>query len=319
MADEGDNNALPVAHQVPHLAFNFKPPSFDGTQTDSARKWLQKFELYADLAGAAVEGRCGLMGLLLTGLAETWYNSLTEQQRTDYEQLREAFTAKFIAVPATAMQRQLSTIQRTQQASESVDAYFTETRAKLAEHNFPAQLSISLLINGLRPDIKTLVLQHQPFAGIDDLIDKARHIEAALKSTPTPSTTSAFNAIAREDLMVTMGDLDRAKKDMVDELSKTFQTMQTRSRPTTPVSHSPDRQRRVRFRDNIEACFTCGRTSHFARNCPFDRRGSDRPRPPTPFPRNNFGSRATFHFPPTGHQNPRVTASTIRRHRRLNR
>ena len=62
MADEGDNNAVPAAHQVPHLAFNFKPPSFDGTQTDSARKWLQKFELYADLAGAAVEGRCGLMG-----------------------------------------------------------------------------------------------------------------------------------------------------------------------------------------------------------------------------------------------------------------
>ena len=289
-ADMADNNE-PVAviqNQLPLLAFNFKPPSFDGSQSENARKWINKFERYSDIAGAQVNERCGLMGLLMTGLAETWFNSLPEDVRQNYDQLRQAFEQKFIQVPATVMQRQLSTIQRTQQASESVDSYFTEARAKLNEHNFPQELSTTLLINGLRPEIKSLVLQHQPLDDIDDLLDKARHIEAALKAAPSNNNNgfpaSAFAAVSREDLMVTMKDLDEAKKDMITEITRSMQSLQAvqHQRPTTPTRDAPERH--VRFRDS-PSCFRCGRTSHFARNCPFDRPEPAPRRPPTPFSR----------------------------------
>ena len=274
-----ENNNL---NQLPLLAFNFRPQSFDGILLENSNKWLDKFERYANLAQANNEGRCTLLGLLLTGIAETWFNSLPNDTKTKYDNLRVAFRDKFVNAPASLMQRQLSTLQRVQQPSESVDAYFTEARAKLIAHNFPEELCITLLLKGLRADIQSVVLQHQPFNNVDDLLSKARHIEVALRAAPQiPSPASAFAAVSKSDLMVTMGDLAQAKKDMVEEIVEKMQNLTQREKSPGPVRSFP---RRVRFNEPYPSCFRCGRSNHFARNCPFDR-----PEPPrrssSPFPR----------------------------------
>lgn len=284
------------------LAFNFRPQSFDGTRLDSANKWLRNFNRYGNLAGVNGGDRCTLLGLLLSGTAETWYNSLPQEVREDYDELERRFRAKYVDAENTRMQRQMSTLTRMQQTGESVDSYFTDARSKLEEHHFPQNFEITLLINGLRSDIKGLVMQHQPFNNVDDLFNKAKHIEASLRSSPiNPYLTPAapmLAAVTKEDLMVTCGDLERMQRNLVDQIVKEVKGMTFDKSPqpqyVVPKVETP---KSVTFTPEANACYSCGRTSHFARNCPFERRNSIARRPPTPFPRerpyqnSSFGNR----------------------------
>ena len=152
--------AAPANNPQNMLAFNFRPQTFDGSKLEQSNKWLRNFNRYADLAGVDDASRCTLLGLLLAGTAETWYNSLAPAVRADWAQLQPAFRTKYVDVEVTRMQRQMATLTRVQQTGETVDAYFTDARSKLEEHQFPANFEITLLMNGLRSDIKGLVMQH---------------------------------------------------------------------------------------------------------------------------------------------------------------
>lgn len=277
MAEDNAQPAVAPANNQNMLAFNFRPQSFDGSKLEQANKWLRNFNRYADLAGVDDANRCTLLGLLLSGTAETWFNSLAEDVRTDWARLQPAFRTKFIDVEVTRMQRQLATLTRVQQVGETVDAYFTDARSKLEEHRFPAHFEITLLINGLRADVKGLVMQHQPFATVDALLHKARHIEASLRSNPVnPYVTPVAPVLAnvtKEEMIVTCGDLEKMRQGLVEQIAKQVQELglgQTSHQYVAPKAGP----RQVRFAGDNNSCYTCGRTSHYARDCPYNRRST---------------------------------------------
>ena len=286
MADEQQQVAPPPQRDV--LALGYQPESFDGTKTDGANKWLQKFNRFANVAHVEGDARCQLFGLALKGSAETWYNALPQAVRDDYAQLEQQFRNKYIENAATQMQRQMTTLSRTQQTGESVDAYITDARAKLDEQNFPPQFEMTLLINGLRSDIKGLVMQHQPYANVDALVNKARHIEASLKSHPfNPYINPMVSSLAidaKEGSSVTNSDLEKLQKNMVDQIVREMKTSSIEPKFRAPVGPPRSSKSRVSFAPEKRACYNCGRTGHFARNCYFGREKEVRRRPPTPIP-----------------------------------
>lgn len=238
----GPNNAV-VPGPNNMLAFNFKPPSFDGTKQEMATKWLRNFTRYARLAGVEGNARCTLLGLLMTGLAETWFNALTPAVRNNYEQLEAQFRDQFVNVEVTRLQRQMATLTRAQQAGESVDAYFLDSRSKLDDQNFDQNFQMTLLINGLRQDIRGLVLQHQPFPNINDLLNKARHIEASLKSNPynpylSTNAVPLLASLPREEMIATTSDLQQLEQSILNKVD------------------------RKSYR-----CYFCGKEGHIQRDC----------------------------------------------------
>ena len=163
------------------LAGTFKPVSFNGLHPETAERWWHAFDRYATLSGIQGNDRSPLLGLLLSGSAEIWYNSLPPQIRDDYAALEAAFREKYITAAHTQLQRQMSLLTLTQRVGETVDEYVTEARSKMVDYNYDEDLQMTLIINGLRPEIKTVVMQHLPFQDIDALVNKARHVESALK------------------------------------------------------------------------------------------------------------------------------------------
>ena len=182
---EPQPNNMEAAQNIPlqhAITTSFKPVSFNGLHPEIAGRWWRNFDRYATLSGIQGNDRCNLVGLLLTGSAEIWFNSLPQQTRDDYAALEAAFREKFIAAAHTQIQRQMAVLSRTQRVGETFDEYITEARSKIIDYNYDPQLQMTLLINGLRPEIKSAVMQHLPFADIDAFVTKARHVESALAS-----------------------------------------------------------------------------------------------------------------------------------------
>ena len=76
----------------------------------------------------------------------------------------------------------MHTLTRIQQPAESVEEYVADFRSKMHNFGYNDALQMTLVLNGLRSDIKAIAMQHLPYDNLDALVTKARHIEAALKS-----------------------------------------------------------------------------------------------------------------------------------------
>ena len=125
------------------MAMSFKPVLFNGLHPETAGLWWRSFERYATLSGIQGNDRCNLLGLLLTGSAEIWFNSLQPQTRDDFAALEAAFREKYIAAAHTQLQRQMSVLSRTQRPGETVDEYITDARSKMVDYNYDATSALS--------------------------------------------------------------------------------------------------------------------------------------------------------------------------------
>ena len=141
-------NAPQAQPQINPMALSFKPPTFNGLHPESANRWWQSFARYADLAGIQGNARCNLLGLLLCGSADIWFNSLPLQTRTDFAALEADFCEKYITAAHTQLQRQMAVLSRLQSPGETVDV--TDARSKMVNYNYDNELQMTLLIHGLR-------------------------------------------------------------------------------------------------------------------------------------------------------------------------
>ena len=291
-----------AAPQFNPMALSFKPSSFNGLHPESANRWWRSLTRYSELAGIQGNDRCNLLGLLLSGSAEIWFNSLPAETRIDFEALEAAFREKFITAAHTQLQRQMAVLSRSQRQGESVDEYVTDARSKMVDYNYDNDLQMTLLINGLRPDIKTPVMQHLPFNNVDELITKARHIESALKTQgiltlPTyqmnlaASSTSVHNAPdnTSPDQLKDFQEVIQNLSEKFEQLSKQL-TKPQRFKPPEPRSQwhqhqqinygrSPQWQKPWGLPQNVRGrppptnqkpdlrCWKCGTLGHVQKNC----------------------------------------------------
>ena len=73
-----------------------KIPTFCGSQGESAKFWLAKFEQVMKLRKVSNEDKTIQLFLLLEGQAEMWYHTLSEDIQGTYNNLRAAFVERFL-------------------------------------------------------------------------------------------------------------------------------------------------------------------------------------------------------------------------------
>ena len=85
------------------ITLAFRPNSFDGLHPELASAWLKHFNRYTDLTNTDGAQRCTLFGLLLSGSAETWFNTLPEAIRHNDQRLERGFRSMYVDAEHTRL------------------------------------------------------------------------------------------------------------------------------------------------------------------------------------------------------------------------
>lgn len=290
-----------MAAAPPNVAtFGFRPVAFNGLHPENAQQWWTNFLRYVTVAAIPDNQKPSLLGLSLCGAALLWFDSLDQAVKDDFERLEAAFRTKYIVPGPTALQRQMSLIQRMQLPAESVEEFIADSKAKMVSFGYNNNLQMTLILNGLRPEIKAIVLQHLPFENIEALQTKAKHVESALKSYIQSEVTPTAN-VAQSTQPAELRTLEKAIEKLSLDVAQIAQQVQYgQSNPPKYGNgnqsgfNQPRRFQNPRPRQNdpafVKRCFQCNSPGHFKRDCPenrqrggrnnapFRRRGDSQPR-----------------------------------------
>ena len=150
-----DSSPGTATMKLPH---SLMPEPFQGKSTDDVELWLKRLDQYARLQGCPNVQKGAMLPLLFTGQAQVWFDSLSADEKENYQTLCEALLRRY--QPHKSMKwvllRQFQ--DRRQQPNESVEAYFQSMHQK-GRHLNKAPLDImETIVAGLLPPVSKFVM-----------------------------------------------------------------------------------------------------------------------------------------------------------------
>ena len=145
------------SHTVPQLEF----PRFDGT---NPKIWIKRCENYFDICATLLEHWVKLATLHFSGSAVFWMQSIElDLKKLEWESLCKAVIERFQRDDHNLVIRQFFHIRQTGSISEYIEL-FDELVHQLLAHDpyFNPSVITSRFVDGLRNDIKSVVLVHIP-------------------------------------------------------------------------------------------------------------------------------------------------------------
>ena len=168
---------------------SFAPSVFRGLPSDDAEMWLASFEKYANFRHMTPENKLTFLPVLMKDSASDWYDTLTEEVRTNWQLLHDRFKERFADSDVMKWQKASKLWSRDQGQYESVDAFVTALQkiAKSAAVN--DEMLRYAIMRGLRKELRSHVIQSGA-TSLNDLISAARVAEIATAENTTSSTPS---------------------------------------------------------------------------------------------------------------------------------
>jgi len=245
------------------------PPSFSGAPNENCKEWLKYFVRYITFQKLSESGSIALFALLMKGTADTWFSSLSEADRANFQRITTLFETKYAPAPISLWRRASELWSRDQKPQESVEEFYSDMTRRANEVNATADMTRYALMRGLRPELRTYVLQQNPTT-VSGLLDAAKIAEATIFEAGPSVNTKILEAINRLE--------NKASIDVVaDNRQVRFNRPPT---PNFPRSPTPTRRDDGERFDNRQRSAYRGRpTSGF-----FARR---------PMPRNMDGGQPT--------------------------
>jgi hypothetical protein len=185
--------------------------------------------------------------LYLEKSAGMWYGSLPEATKTDAALLEHAFKARF-----AKKYLDISILSTSQTASESVSSYVDKMRVAMEGHDIPEQVLLMLVIKGLRPEVKAMVMPQDP-QSFEDLLKKARMAEQVIKETNIPKVAAV--EIPEMALM----------HQRLDQLTQAVLAIQ---KPDNPMRGSTPSGAKGNQWRNDGPCMGCGKSCISRNQCP---------------------------------------------------
>ena len=247
-------------------AIALRPTSFNGLHLDKSQRWWNSFSRYANFSQFQGETKARLLGMLLTGSALLWYESLPEATQNDFDLVAAAFREKFIVPSRNQLQHQIEALQRQQKSTELVEEFAAETKSRLANHGYNANQQMTIILNGLRPEIKSVVMQHLPFENTEQLITKAKHVEQALKSYVQGNLAPSLKTEENKEVKSAIDKLTANVTAMQRGLETGRFQQRGRGRGVNRAHRPPQQQQQQQ--QPQKRCFVCFSSNHLQRNCP---------------------------------------------------
>ena len=176
------------------MANTLLPDHFRGLDTEDAVAWMRDLEHWGAFKNMNNEKILGLMPLLLKDGARLWFDALHNDIRGDFRRVREAFLEQYRRDRATRWRDAASVWATTQQPHQSVDSYLTDIQKKAMKTAMTDEQLRFSVIHGLRPDIRQMVVQHDP----ETLADVTRWAKIAESSRMEDASSTGVDSLLRK-------------------------------------------------------------------------------------------------------------------------
>ena len=240
-----------LAQQLPSLP-NYNGDNMEG-DGESFSDWFERLELVATTCRWDNQTKLVNVATRLRGTVSRYYQSCTPQQRSSYDELVRAQQSRFTPVRIQSVQSSIFH-ERKQKDGESVDDYAQDLR-KLFHRAYSSTRG-----GGETEAMGRSVLSNQFVAGLIDNI-KAKIV----------GRTGTF-----EELLA-QARFEAARQKNLPHSTRGASQLQNKggSVAAKPSGREAQCTRQTqRFPRNTNACFSCGGTGHFARDCPLKGRGA---------------------------------------------
>ena len=242
-------------------AIALRPSLFNGLRLDKSQQWWNSFSRYANFSQFRRETKAQLLGMLLTGSALLWFESLPEATQNNIDLLTAAFREKYIIPAANQLQHQVEALQCQQKQSELVEEFVAETKFKLNTQGYNENQQMTIILNGLRPEIKSVVMQHLPFDNFEQFVTKAKHVEQALQNYVIGNLASPRPTDENQDVKKALEELTANVAAMQQQVETgTFQQWR-RGRGTATATYPQV------YDAKTKRCYICNSPSHLQRQC----------------------------------------------------
>lgn len=171
------------------MAQKLEMPLFYGNPGQCAEKWFQQYESYTALNNIKGQNKSLLIQFYMKDHAAAFYDSLSEEVRSDYQELRNAFTNRFNGKDGLDSDLEILSLQ--QQPTESISSFFTRFLKVTNDRGYPEGLLVSILLKGLSPQIKQIVMP-QNHTDVENIRKAAVLAEKTLASTTCTNVAVTF-------------------------------------------------------------------------------------------------------------------------------
>ena len=177
------------------MNFSLKLDKFTGSNNENAKSWLSQFIQYGQCYELDDQTKANIFSFHLQDHAQIWYHSLPEDIKHNWEQLKANFLRRFTEGRNLI---DFSILQTAQNNSESVLDFLSKLQKNaMLNDKIDENLLLAIGINGLKPDIRKIVINKEPKTFAD-----LRHAAS----------------IAEKSLAVPINTLQSLQETMVTEL-----------------------------------------------------------------------------------------------------
>ena len=187
----GDQIAQTIMNSLTIQDSSLTPKPFTGAsvELESTEKWLHYFNLFCEFRQIRGKPKLQLFCMLMTGDAQEWLRSQSDQVRENFDNLLAAFRTRYTLSDIDRWKTATKLLSKEQSDTESVASYITAVRnaAKIIPITDNTLLRY-MIIKGLRPQIRLHVLQTGA-SDLESVIKAAEVAEAALLASTSAETT----------------------------------------------------------------------------------------------------------------------------------
>ena len=161
------------------MASSIKLDKFKGDGSQHPKTWWNQFQQWIDLYDIPQEKITKIATFQFSDYAAIWYATLSPEITNDLSKFKAAFFKRFTEDDHIL---DLSILQTAQGPNESVHDYLSRLFHTASNKDISDQVLLAVGINGLRPEIKTIVMNKEP-KNIEELRHSATLAEKTVSST----------------------------------------------------------------------------------------------------------------------------------------
>ena len=308
MATLDDVKSLFMEQETKSLSVTH-PVTFSGSADENGFNFLRRFEQYCAFNKIEGQSKIQLFALLMRGLASNWYDTLTDDIKKEFKDIKNSFQEHFQSNANTFLNHQkLENVRYDSKCDKPIEQYIETVMTMCNNLNLSDSEKKMALLRGLPASIKADVIGYNPDS-VMATIQRLRlvHQGHALKmqeqqegDNSAIQLASLGAAVANIEKLIkspNIQSIDRAQNGLNNNSSR-FYNSSSMSTMGNNCNGKP------KFTGN---CFYCGKPGHIARVCFAKQRDSNNrgrfSRSYSMRHRNNLGVRPWL--PPTMHAPPR--------------